>query len=81
MAILDIRPECERCGKELPNGAPDARICTFECTFCATCTDGELAGICPNCGGNIVHRPTRPEELLKKYPVKAAPQHHSVAHD
>jgi hypothetical protein len=91
MAVLDIRPEGERRGKELPNGAPDVqrrqprarvvRICTFECTFCASCTDGELAGICPNCGGNLVHRPTRPEELLKKYPTKTASQRRSVAHD
>jgi hypothetical protein len=81
VAILDIRPECERCGKALPNGAPDARICTFECTYCTICTDGELAGICPNCGGDLQARPTRPAKLMEKFPIKEAPEHHRfVAH-
>ena len=68
MAIMELRAQCERCGRPLPNGSPDARICTFECTFCADCTDGTLGGTCPNCGGNLVLRPTRPEDLLAKYP-------------
>jgi hypothetical protein len=69
MAVMELRAECERCGQSLPNGAPDARICTFECTFCAACTDGELAGVCPNCNGDLVLRPTRPAEMLEKYPA------------
>jgi hypothetical protein len=81
MAIMDLRPECERCGKLLPNGAPDARICTFECTFCAICADGEFAGVCPNCGGDLLLRPTRPPALLEKFPVKiGTPHHHSSSH-
>ena len=47
----------------------DARICTFECTFCAACVDGPLAGLCPNCGGNFEPRPIRPARLLAKYPA------------
>ncbi|WP_372513992.1 DUF1272 domain-containing protein [Mycobacterium interjectum] len=66
---MELRAECERCGRSLPNGSPDARICTFECTFCAACTDEELAGVCSNCNGNLVLRPTRPTELLEKYPA------------
>jgi hypothetical protein len=69
MAVMELRAECERCGQPLPNGSPDARICTFECTFCAACTDGELAGVCPNCSGDLVLRPTRPAEMLEKYPA------------
>jgi len=54
---LEMRTECERCGTALfPEG--DARICTFECTFCVSCTD-ELDGVCPNCGGELVARPRR----------------------
>jgi hypothetical protein len=54
---LEMRTECERCGTALsPEGA--ARICTFECTFCVSCTD-ELDGVCPNCGGELVARPRR----------------------
>jgi hypothetical protein len=67
--VLEMRPNCERCDRDLSNGAPEARICTFECTFCAECVDGPLEGRCPNCGGNFVTRPTRPEGLLGMYPV------------
>lgn len=71
MAIMELRAECERCGRSLPNGSPDARICTFECTFCAECCDGELNGVCPNCRGDLVLRPTRPAEMLQQYPAAA----------
>jgi uncharacterized protein len=69
MSVLELRPACERCGKPLPNGSPDARICTFECTFCAQCAEGDLNGVCPNCGGNLVVRPIRPARLLAEYPA------------
>jgi hypothetical protein len=67
--MLDLRPNCECCDRDLPFDSPDARICTFECTFCADCVDGVLGGRCPNCGGEFVRRPVRPEHLLKKYPA------------
>ena len=67
-AMLDIRPNCECCDRDLPNGDPDARICTFECTFCARCATEVFDNACPNCGGNFVERPTRPEALLAKAP-------------
>ncbi len=54
-----MKPDCERCGRELPNGSPAARICSYECTFCADCVE-QLGGRCPNCGGDVVLRPTRP---------------------
>lgn len=65
--MLELRPNCECCDKDLPPEA-DARICTFECTFCVACADGVLKGVCPNCGGNFVDRPIRPPTLLAKYP-------------
>ena len=52
-------------------GVPDARICTFECTFCADCAEGVLGGVCPNCGGNFAARPIRPAAMLRKYPASA----------
>ncbi len=55
---LELRPACERCAKPLPHDAPDARICSYECTFCADCADA-LAGRCPNCGGELLARPRR----------------------
>ena len=70
-AMLDIRPNCECCDKDLPNGAPDAVICTFECTFCANCATHRLGGRCPNCGGDLVRRPTRPADKLAKFPVSS----------
>jgi len=55
---LEMRPDCERCGTDLPAEAPGAFICSFECTFCATCAD-DVDDMCPNCGGELVDRPTR----------------------
>ena len=71
--MLDMRPECERCGTALPPGSAEARICSFECTFCAPCADGPLAGVCPNCGGDFAARPTRAPDLAERYPPKAKP--------
>ena len=50
---LELRPNCEYCDKDLPPDAPDARICTFECTFCADCVERYLSNVCPNCGGGF----------------------------
>lgn len=68
--MLALRPNCECCDKDLPPDA-DARICTFECTFCPSCAEGVLKGVCPNCGGNFAPRPIRPAEKLAKYPPSA----------
>ena len=67
--MLELRPNCECCDKDLPPAATDAMICTFECTFCRDCTDRVLHGRCPNCGGNLVQRPIRPAEKLAKFPA------------
>ena len=56
--MLEMRPDCERCGTDLPAEAPAAFICSFECTFCAECADA-LDDRCPNCGGDLADRPTR----------------------
>jgi len=66
---LELRPDCERCGRDLPPDSEEARICTFECTFCADCVEGPLGNVCPNCGGNFQPRPIRPAHLLEKYPA------------
>ena len=60
--MLQMKANCERCEAALPQASPDARICSYECTFCADCTDGALGGKCPNCGGQLVTRPTRPRK-------------------
>ena len=57
---LELRPTCEHCNKALPPAAVDARICSFECTFCAACV-GLLGNVCPNCGGGFAPRPIRPK--------------------
>ena len=57
--MLEMRPGCERCGSDLPPGSREARICSFECTFCRSCTETALDGQCPNCGGELVARPVR----------------------
>jgi hypothetical protein len=58
---LELRPNCEYCDKDLPPEAPDARICSYECTFCADCAESVLHNVCPNCGGGFVPRPIRPQ--------------------
>ena len=67
--MLELRPNCECCNKDLPPKSADAMICSFECTFCRDCTETTLGGRCPNCGGNLVVRPIRPAEKLEKYPA------------
>jgi uncharacterized protein len=57
---LDLRPNCEYCDKDLPPASVEARVCSYECTFCADCVDAELHNVCPNCGGGFVPRPIRP---------------------
>jgi hypothetical protein len=69
MPLLELRPNCERCDRDLPPESKDARICTYECTFCADCTDTVFKGVCPNCGGNLMVRPIRPPAMLLKHPA------------
>jgi len=58
--MLELRPTCEHCNKALAPNATDARICSYECTFCAACVDTVLDNVCPNCGGGFAARPVRP---------------------
>jgi hypothetical protein len=67
--MLQLRPNCECCNRDLPPAAVDARICSFECTFCADCADTRLQCICPNCGGDLVRRPIRPASKLLNNPA------------
>ena len=82
--MLELRPNCECCDKDLPPSATDAMICSFECTFCRDCVDNRLGGRCPNCGGNFVARPIRPahnwkgENYLGKYPPATKVKHRPV---
>ncbi len=69
--MLELRPNCECCNKDLPNESLDARICTFECTFCSDCASTRLSDICPNCGGELVTRPRRPAAKLASHPASA----------
>ena len=67
--MLEIRPCCECCGKDLPPESDRARICSFECTFCAECAEHTLRGTCPNCSGELVRRPIRPAAALNTHPA------------
>jgi hypothetical protein len=57
--MLELRPTCENCDVALPPNSPDARICSYECTFCANCVETVLHNVCPNCGGGFAPRPVR----------------------
>jgi len=82
--MLELRPACEHCNAALPPDATNARICSFECTFCASCVDTVLSNVCPNCGGGFAPRPTRPaknwkgENYLGKYPAGTKVRHRPV---
>ena len=67
--MLEIRPNCEHCNKDLPNTSTDAMICSFECTYCKTCALEVFENVCPTCAGNFVERPIRPSKYMKKYPA------------
>ncbi|SHG42107.1 DUF1272 domain-containing protein [Massilia sp. CF038] len=63
--MLELRPSCENCNKALPPASTDARVCSYECTFCADCVDQVLGNVCPNCGGGFERRPVRPARNWK----------------
>jgi hypothetical protein len=67
--VLQLRPNCECCNRDLPPESQEARICSFECTFCRSCADTVLKGRCPNCGGELLARPRRPAAKLEKNPA------------
>ena len=67
--MLEIRPNCEHCGKDLPNTSTEAMICSFECTYCKECAITIFENVCPSCTGNFVERPVRPSEMIKKHPA------------
>lgn len=67
--MLELRPNCEACDRDLPPDFGDAYICTFECTFCADCAQHKFHFKCPNCGGNQLPRPIRPPAMLEKFPA------------
>ena len=78
--MLELRPCCEHCAVALHPASLDARICSFECTFCANCAEGLLGNVCPNCGGGFVPRPVRPSHDWKGgnhlggYPARTVPK-------
>jgi hypothetical protein len=82
--MLELRPTCEHCQRLLPPDSTAARICSFECTFCADCAEGLLGNVCPNCGGGFVPRPVRPAQdrkgghFLGRYPAATAVKHRPV---
>jgi hypothetical protein len=82
--MLELRPTCEHCNGALPPSSLDARICSFECTFCVRCAEELLGNVCPNCGGNFVPRPIRPARdhkggnHLGAYPAATKLKHRPV---
>ena len=82
--MLELRPTCEHCNKPLPPDSLEARICTYECTFCAACVDTVLDNVCANCGGGFVPRPIRPsknwqgDNYLGKDPASTTIRHRPV---
>ncbi|MGB0880728.1 MAG: DUF1272 domain-containing protein [Polaribacter sp.] len=65
--MLEIRPNCEHCNKDLPNTSTEAMICSFECTYCRECALEVFENVCPSCAGNFVERPIRPSKMIEKH--------------
>lgn len=59
--MLELRPNCELCDRDLPPDSMEALICSYECTFCRHCVEMVLHDVCPNCGGGFSPRPIRPQ--------------------
>lgn len=82
--MLELRPTCEHCNKSLPPNSNEARICSFECTFCASCVENVLHNVCPNCGGGFESRPIRPsmnwkgDNFLGAHPARTKITHKPV---
>jgi hypothetical protein len=82
--LLELRPSCEHCNKALPPASLEARICSFECTFCDDCVRTVLGDVCPNCGGGFAPRPVRParrwhgDNFLGRHPASTAVRHKPV---
>jgi hypothetical protein len=82
--MLELRPSCENCNKSLPPESLEARICTYECTFCADCVERVIENVCPNCGGGFTPRPIRPktnwkgDNYLGKDPASTKVKHRPV---
>ncbi len=82
--MLELRPTCEHCNKALPPASLEARICSYECTFCADCVEDVLGNVCPNCGGGFTARPIRPtrnwkdDNYLGKDPASTRVKHRPV---
>lgn len=83
--MLQLRPTCEHCNRALPPDATEARICSFECTYCADCVSGVLGNVCPNCGGGFSARPVRPARdwkggnCLLNHPASTTVKHRPVS--
>ncbi len=78
--MLELRPNCECCGRDLPPDSAAALICSFECTWCRDCAATKLpGGLCPNCGGKLEARPVRPAEKLAKFPASTTRKRSALA--
>ena len=71
--MLEIRPNCEHCNKDLPNSSTEAMICSYECTYCRECAIGIFENVCPSCAGNFVERPIRPKKEIENNPASTKP--------
>ncbi|CEF48218.1 unnamed protein product [uncultured bacterium] len=82
--MLELRPTCEHCNTALPPDSREARICSYECTFCSACVESMLDNVCPNCGGGFVPRPIRPsrnwkgDNFLGKDPASTTVKHRPI---
>jgi hypothetical protein len=80
-AVLELRPSCELCDRDLPPDSTEAMICSFECTFCAACVRDTLHNVCPNCGGGFASRPIRPKAALARRPASTERVRHPIDAD
>lgn len=66
--MLEMRPNCQCCNRDLAADAFDVLICSFECTYCRICAQRFEAGRCPNCQGALSLRPPRSRDKWLSHP-------------
>ena len=76
--MLELRPNCELCARDLPADSAATRFCSYECTYCASCVATVLHDVCPTCGGGFAPRPIRPRAAWRE-DKKLGLQHHPAS--
>ena len=66
---LEMKRNCECCGKRLFKNSEEVYICSFESTYCKECTEAKNF-VCTACSGKLEKRPKRIITEIKVIPLE-----------